>query len=269
MMKVSSSTNGAITLIVAICYNLLLLITELQADTSSSKESSEEDKNILTVVTWYNQGSTGYYDMPGGTAQEESEEGESENSFNVDGASIPDTDMKTGQSSTVSVSFTSSENVTPYRTTMRTNVHVGGNSDDDDDDGEGDDDIDNDESDEENETDNEDNGGGGGTVPVTIPATTKSPDGGKRTSFPVRPLSGKHCFVFQNQPNQQLCQCDSKPPKLPELPKKLQRSSPVQIKRRTRQHSDCNILCICWILAFVGVLIGAVCKVSQNRRTHF
>lgn len=220
--------------------------------------------------------------MPGGTAKEESDsENESRqtdgNSFNVDGASIPDTDMKTGQSSSVSVSIASSENVTPYRTTIRTNVHVGGNNDGDDDDGgydeEGDDDVDNDEDDEENETDNEDNGGGGdgggGTVPVTVPVTTMSPDGGKRTSFPVIPLSGKHCFVFQNQPNlnQQLCQCYSPPPL---LPKKLQRlSSPVQIERRTRQHGDCDILCICWILAFVGVLFGAVCKVSQNMRTHY
>lgn len=219
--------------------------------------------------------------MPGGTAQEELEsESENEsrqtdgNSFNVDGASIPDTDMKTGQSSSVSVSTASSENVTPYKTTgMRTNVHVGRNNDGDDydggDDEEGNDTDDDEEDDEENETDNEDNGGGGGTVPVTVPVTTMSPDGGKRTSFPVFPFSGKHCFVFQNQPNlnQQLCHCHSKPPS---LPNKLQiLSSPVQIKRRTRQHGDCDIFCICWILAFVGVLIGAVCKVSQNMRTHF
>ncbi|XP_041460534.1 uncharacterized protein LOC121411755 [Lytechinus variegatus] len=264
MMKVLSSTDRTMKLVLAICYNLLLLITEIRADDSSkSSESNEESDDTAKVRIWPSYYGYGYPGNAGGTAQEEvDEQPENESpqtpstSFNEESASTPFT--RTDQSSSVSfgtVSVTTVGSTTLYRKSSESS----------DNDGE----LDKSTSDgEENETDNEENGEGGGRTSPTVTMATITSDSGKRDFFPLQPLSGRTCFVIGNQ-NEPFCKCTSPPPRLPKFLECSRRISRPGEMKSSRRHGDCDILCVCWILAFVGVVIGAVCKVSINRRTHF
>ncbi|XP_063952271.1 uncharacterized protein LOC129255987 [Lytechinus pictus] len=295
MMKVLSSTDRTMKLVLAICYNLLLLITEIRADDSSkSSESKEEydDTGIFRIWPSY----YGYaddsskileskeenddriwpsseYEHPGnagGTAQEEvDEQPENESpqtpstSFNEESASTPFT--RTDQSSSVSfgtVSVTTFGSTTLYRKSSESSDNDGeidkGTSDGEENETDG----------EENETDNEENGEGGGRTSPMVTMATITSDSGKRDFFPLQPLSGRPCFVIGNQ-NEPFCKCTSPPPRLPKFPICSQRYSRPGEMKSSRRHGDCDIFCVCWILAFVGVVIGAVCKVSMNRKTHF